>query len=109
MSGLVISHLKVLLNHPTGPKTDLFWIPVMKWTLVLAGLKDLTRPADSLSVNQNVALTATGLIWARWTFAIKPVSYGFGPLVHVFVGGTGLVQLARIANYRYNLPTTKAA
>jgi hypothetical protein len=28
----------------------------MKWCLVAAGLKDLARPADKLSVNQNVGM-----------------------------------------------------
>ena len=31
-----------------------FWAPVMKWCLVAAGLKDLGRPAEKLSVSQNV-------------------------------------------------------
>ena len=39
---------------PTGPKTVFFWAPLMKWCLVAAGLKDLSRPADKLSVSQNV-------------------------------------------------------
>ncbi len=38
---------------------------MMKWALVAAGVKDLGRPADQLSVNQNVALAATGMIWVR--------------------------------------------
>lgn len=38
----------------SGPKTVFFWGPMMKWCLVGAGLKDLSRPADKLSVSQNV-------------------------------------------------------
>ena len=37
-----------------GPKTVFFWAPLMKWCLVAAGLKDLSRPADKLSVSQNL-------------------------------------------------------
>ena len=37
-----------------GPRTVLFWAPMMKWGLVAAGLKDLGRPAEKLSVSQNV-------------------------------------------------------
>nr|VWO95403.1 Calcium-transporting ATPase (EC [Ganoderma boninense] len=37
-----------------GPKTVFFWAPMMKWCLVAAGLKDLSRPADKLSVSQNL-------------------------------------------------------
>src|SRR6266550_80657 len=67
------SKFSTFLNHPAGavfiflfhngcaqrrncvgPKTVFFWAPVMKWCLVAAGLKDLTRPADKLSVSQNI-------------------------------------------------------
>jgi hypothetical protein len=34
-----------------------------KWALVAAGVKDLGRPAEKLSLNQNIALAATGFIW----------------------------------------------
>lgn len=37
-----------------------------KWALVIAGLKDLQRPADKLSLNQNLALAATGFIWVSF-------------------------------------------
>lgn len=87
----------------TGPKTVVFWAPAMKWALVAAGLNDLRRPAEKLSVSQNlgnpitlrtlhatyertiylphrgyyflcVALAATGFIWVRWSFVIVPVN-----------------------------------
>jgi hypothetical protein len=73
----------------------------MKWCLVGAGLKDLGRPADKLSVSQNIALAATGFIWVRYSFVINPVNYSLAA-VNFFVGSTSLGQLARIANYRYN-------
>ena len=40
--------------------------------LVLAGLSDMARPADKLSLTQNAALMATGAIWTRWCLIIKP-------------------------------------
>ncbi len=40
----------------TGPKTVFFWAPIMKWCLVAAGVKDLSRPAEKLSVSQNVGV-----------------------------------------------------
>nr|GAT44432.1 FMP43-protein found in mitochondrial proteome [Mycena chlorophos]GAT44433.1 FMP43-protein found in mitochondrial proteome [Mycena chlorophos] len=103
MSGAASSKFTAFLNHPAGPKTVFFWAPMMKWGLVIAGLKDLARPADKLSVSQNVALAATGLIWIRYSFVITPVNYSLAA-VNVFVGGSSLVQLGRIANYRYALP-----
>jgi len=43
---------------------------MMKWGLVLAGLGDLARPADKLSVSQNTALALTGMIWVRYVFLL---------------------------------------
>ena len=43
-----------------------------QWALVLAGISDFWRPAENLSLTQNLALTATGMIWTRWCFVIKP-------------------------------------
>lgn len=54
------------IGHPlTLIRTIFFWAPIAKWGLVAAGLKDLARPAEKLSVSQNVALAATGFIWVR--------------------------------------------
>ncbi|GJE98532.1 UPF0041-domain-containing protein [Phanerochaete sordida] len=88
------SKFQQFMNHPAGPKTVFFWAPMMKWCLVAAGLKDLARPADKLSVPQNLALTATGFIWVRYSFVITPVNYSLAA-VNFFVGSTGLGQLAR--------------
>jgi len=49
-----VSKFSAFMNHPAGPKTVFFWAPLMKWCLVAAGLKDLSRPADKLSVSQNL-------------------------------------------------------
>ncbi|KAI0347598.1 UPF0041-domain-containing protein [Trametopsis cervina] len=92
------SKLQAFLNHPAGPKTVFFWAPMMKWCLVGAGLKDLARPADKLSVSQNLALTATGFIWVRYSFVITPVNLSLAA-VNFFVGSTGLGQLARIWHF----------
>ncbi|KAJ6603117.1 mitochondrial pyruvate carrier [Mycena sp. CBHHK59/15] len=103
------SKLAAFMNHPAGPKTVFFWAPLMKWCLVGAGLKDMSRPAEKLSVPQNVALTATGFIWVRYSMVIIPVNYSLAA-VNFFVGLSGLTQLGRIANYHYNQqPTTEKA
>ncbi|CAF4658238.1 unnamed protein product, partial [Rotaria magnacalcarata] len=52
-------------DHPAGPKYVHFWSPVMKSSLVMAGIGDLMRPAEKLSLNQSISLAATGLIWSR--------------------------------------------
>lgn len=50
------SAFKSFLNHPAGPKTIFFWAPAMKWSLVIAGLGDIGRPVEKLSLTQNIAL-----------------------------------------------------
>lgn len=65
-AGAHSSRFQSFLNHPAGPKTVFFWAPLFKWALVAAGVKDLTRPAEKLSVSQNVALATTGVIWVRY-------------------------------------------
>lgn len=69
------SWFKRMWDSPIGLKTVHFWAPVMKWSLVLAGIADFARPAEKLSLTQNLALTATGLIWTRWCLIIKPKNY----------------------------------
>src|ERR1700744_5573780 len=53
-------------NHPAGPKTVFFWAPTIKWILVGAGLADLARPAEKLSIPQ----VGFSLIMF-WTFWVK--------------------------------------
>ncbi|KAH8885753.1 UPF0041-domain-containing protein [Thozetella sp. PMI_491] len=85
-------------NSPVGVKTVHFWAPVMKWALVLAGIADFARPAENLSLTQNAALTATGLIWTRWCLIIKPKNYLLAA-VNFFLGIVGVVQVSRIVSY----------
>ncbi|KAI5449634.1 Mitochondrial pyruvate carrier 2 [Naganishia albida] len=102
------SKFQAFMNHPAGPKTIFFWAPVAKWGLVIAGLKDLQRPASKLSVPQNVALAATGFIWVRYSLVITPVNYSLAA-VNFCVGATGLGQLYRIWDYRRKNPVEAAA
>ena len=53
--------------------------PVMKWGVVIAGASDFLRPAEKLSLTQNLALMATGSIWTRWCFIIKPQNLLYVP------------------------------
>jgi len=91
-----------LWNHEAGPKTVFFWAPVVKWSLVIAGLGDLARPAEKISISQSAALSATGLIWARYSLVIIPKNYSLFS-VNVFVALTGLYSLGRALNYEYNV------
>ncbi|GAA5904472.1 hypothetical protein JCM6882_008917 [Rhodosporidiobolus microsporus] len=102
------SKFQQLWNSPAGPKTVFFWAPMFKWGLVAAGLKDLSRPAEVISVPQNLALTATGLIWVRYSFVITPVNYSLAA-VNMFVAGTGITSLYRAWDWQRKSPAEQAA
>ncbi|POY76841.1 hypothetical protein BMF94_0093 [Rhodotorula taiwanensis] len=97
-----------LWNSPAGPKTVFFWAPMFKWCLVAAGIKDLSRPAEVISVPQNLALTATGLIWVRYSFVITPVNYSLAA-VNLFVAGTGITSLYRAWDWQRKSPAEQAS
>ncbi|KFY97567.1 hypothetical protein V498_01989 [Pseudogymnoascus sp. VKM F-4517 (FW-2822)] len=101
------SWFKTAWDSPIGVKTVHFWAPVMKWALVLAGVSDFARPAESLSLTQNAALTATGAIWTRWCLIIKPKNILLAT-VNFFLGCVGAIQVTRILMYQ-NSPEGKAA
>ncbi|KRY53432.1 Mitochondrial pyruvate carrier 2, partial [Trichinella britovi] len=70
-----MNYIQSLLHHPAGPKTIFFWAPLFKWGLVFAGLADLQRPAEHLSVSQSSALALSGIIWSRYSLVIKPKNW----------------------------------
>ncbi|KAF2207434.1 hypothetical protein CERZMDRAFT_50994 [Cercospora zeae-maydis SCOH1-5] len=91
-----------LWNSPVGPKTVHFWAPIMKWGLVLAGAADFARPAKDLSLSQNSALMATGLIWTRWCFVIRPQNM-FLASVNFLLFCVGATQTTRVLMYQRSL------
>lgn len=94
--------LQPFWHHPAGPKTIFFWAPAFKWGLVIAGLADLQRPAESISIPQTAALAATGVIWSRYSLVIIPKNYGLFS-VNVFVAFTQLYQMYRAISYQRSL------
>ncbi|KAI2465429.1 UPF0041-domain-containing protein [Annulohypoxylon bovei var. microspora] len=102
------SWVQRMWNSPVGLKTVHFWAPVMKWVIVIAGISDFARPAEKLSLTQNGALTATGLIWTRWCFVITPQNYLLAA-VNFFLGCVGITQVSRILLYRASQKDLAAA
>ncbi|CAN9497621.1 unnamed protein product [Ophioblennius macclurei] len=100
--------LRPLYNHPAGPKTVFFWAPMFKWGLVFAGLADMTRPAEKLSTSQSAVLTATGLIWSRYSLVIIPKNWNLFA-VNFFLGAAGSNQLFRIWRYEQDKKAAEAA
>jgi mitochondrial pyruvate carrier 2 len=119
------SGLSKFWNSPVGPKTVHFWAPIMKvrlhpqqshgnahtrnnanihtqWGIVLAGAADFARPADQLSLTQNLALMCTGAIWTRWCFVIKPKNY-FLASVNFLLFCVGATQVTRVVRYQQTL------
>lgn len=74
----------------------------MKWAIVLTGVADFARPAESLSLTQNFALMCTGAIWTRWCFIIRPRNL-FLAAVNFFLFIVGATQVTRIMVYRRSL------
>lgn len=120
-----------LWNSEVGPKTVHFWAPIMKvssnqteqcslplnkadilcfhqWGVVLAGASDFFRPASSLSLSQNLALMATGSIWTRWCFVIKPRNL-FLASVNFALFCVGSAQVFRVLQYQRSLPEAEKA
>lgn len=96
-----------IVNGTPQSRTVFFWAPLGKWALVIGGLKDLQRPADKLSVAQNLALAATGFIWVRYSLVITPINYSLAA-VNFCVGTTGLMQLYRVWDWRRKNPVMAA-
>ncbi|XP_045487022.1 mitochondrial pyruvate carrier 2 [Pieris rapae] len=98
----VPSKLRPLWEHEAGPKTIFFWAPAFKWGLVLAGLGDLQRPVETLSIPQSASLAATGIIWSRYSLVIIPKHYSLFA-VNVFVAMTSLYQIGRAFKHQQSL------
>ncbi|CAG2069367.1 unnamed protein product, partial [Timema podura] len=62
--------------------------------LVLAGIGDLNRPVQEVSVAQSASLATTGIIWSRYCMVIIPKNWSLC-CVNVFVAATGLYSLTR--------------
>ncbi|XP_065202360.1 mitochondrial pyruvate carrier 2-like [Planococcus citri] len=99
---IVPKALQPLWQHPAGPKTVFFWAPVFKWGLVIAGIGDLQRPAEKISVSQSSALAATGVIWSRYSLVIIPKNWSLFS-VNIFVAITSIYQLTRAIRYQQSL------
>nr|GMC91632.1 mitochondrial pyruvate carrier 4 [Ipomoea batatas]GMC93507.1 mitochondrial pyruvate carrier 4 [Ipomoea batatas] len=115
---MATSKLQALWNHPAGPKTIHFWAPTFKWGISIANIADFSKPPEKLSYPQQIAVTATGVIWSRYSTVITPsfcyLKYNSEPSwflfqiidselqknwnlfsVNVAMAGTGIYQLTR--------------
>ncbi|KAG8386084.1 hypothetical protein BUALT_Bualt03G0112100 [Buddleja alternifolia] len=70
---MAASKLQALFNHPAGPKTIHFWAPTFKWGITIANVADFSKPPETLSYPQQLAVAVSGLIWARYSTVVTPV------------------------------------
>ncbi|XP_051215408.1 mitochondrial pyruvate carrier 4 [Lolium perenne] len=91
---MATSKIQAFLNHPAGPKTIHFWAPTFKWGISIANIADFAKPPEKISYPQQVAVTATGVIWSRYSMVITPRNLNLFA-VNVAMAGTGLYQLSR--------------
>ncbi|KAH1055614.1 hypothetical protein J1N35_033679 [Gossypium stocksii] len=94
------SKLQALWNHPAGPKTIHFWAPTFKWGISIANVADFAKPPEKLSYPQQIAVTATGIIWSRYSTVITPKNWNLFS-VNIAMAGTGIYQLTRKIKHDY--------
>ncbi|KAG7696199.1 hypothetical protein KL930_003226 [Ogataea haglerorum] len=108
------SAFRRFLNSETGPKT---WIrgsetfvilafPIAllttQWSLVFAGANEMVRPVEKISGSQQLALLATGAIWTRWSFLIRPRNMLLASVNFLLATVAGY-QVVRLYNWRRTL------
>ncbi|KAK4491911.1 hypothetical protein RD792_002693 [Penstemon davidsonii] len=71
-----------------------FWAPTFKWGISIANLADSVKPPEKVSYPQQIAVTATGVIWSRYSTVITPKNWNLFS-VNVVMAGTGIYQLTR--------------
>uniref|UniRef100_A0A1A9UNA4 Mitochondrial pyruvate carrier n=1 Tax=Glossina austeni TaxID=7395 RepID=A0A1A9UNA4_GLOAU len=96
----VPNFLRPAWNSPAGPKYVYFWAPGFKWLLVIAGMNDLRRPAEQLSLNQSFVLALTGVAWSRYAVIVVPKNYTMLS-VNLFVLVTQGIQVIRRLRYDF--------
>lgn len=47
----------------------------MKWGLAVVTFSQFQLPVEQISVQSNLALMCTGILWTRWSLIIKPKNY----------------------------------
>jgi hypothetical protein len=94
------SKLQQWINASNGPKTTHFWGPVANWGLVLAGLLDMKKPAEAISLNMTGVLCAYSLLFMRFAWMVKPRNYILLSC-HVCNETVQGYQLTRALNYKW--------
>ena len=70
-----MDHLKAFINSPIGPKTTHFWGPIGNWGIVLAGVLDMNKPPEKISLNMTAVLLTYSLMFMRFAYKVIPRNY----------------------------------
>ncbi|KAL0306005.1 UNVERIFIED_CONTAM: Mitochondrial pyruvate carrier 4 [Sesamum calycinum] len=77
-----------------------FWAPTFKWGISIANFADFGKPPEKVSYPQQIAVTATGIIWSRYSTVITPKNWNLFS-VNIVMAGTGIYQLSRKIKHDY--------
>jgi lysozyme family protein len=84
---------RAALNRPQPPHPTPR-APTFKWAITIANVADFQRPPETISTGQQCAVTATGVVWSRFSTQITPVNYNLLS-VNAAMACTGAYQLWR--------------
>ncbi|XP_047338596.1 mitochondrial pyruvate carrier 3-like [Impatiens glandulifera] len=97
---MATSKVKAFWNHPAGPKTIHFWAPTFKWGISIANIADFNKAPEKVSYPQQLAVTATGLVFSRYSTVITPKNWNLFS-VNIAMATTGICQLTRKIHHDY--------
>ena len=64
-----------LLRSPVGPMTIHFWGPIANWGLVIAGILDMNKPMERVSLKMTSVLTFYSCLFMRFAWMVQPRNY----------------------------------
>tara|TARA_B110001450_G_C17366971_1_gene378016 strand:+ start:156 stop:443 length:288 start_codon:yes stop_codon:yes gene_type:complete len=62
--------------------------------ITISNIGDMSKPAQLVSTNQQLAIFSTGVIWCKYSLAVVPVNYNL-MIVNFFMGLSAGYQLYR--------------
>ncbi|KAL0490314.1 mitochondrial pyruvate carrier 1 [Acrasis kona] len=67
-----MSLIKTLWDSPIGIRTTHFWGPAANWGIVLAGLSDINRPKEKISLSMSTAMVLYSALFMRFALRVQP-------------------------------------
>mmetsp|Transcript_5022 Transcript_5022/g.8560 ORF Transcript_5022/g.8560 Transcript_5022/m.8560 type:complete len:84 (-) Transcript_5022:160-411(-) len=62
--------------------------------ITISNIGDFDKPAHLLSANQQIAIFITGVVWCKYSLAVKPVNYNL-MIVNFFMAISSSYQIYR--------------